>query len=90
MHLSPSRTREFEIAASLPERNRQNLPRPNFVDFPHVACGPAFCRTLTWYIGTAPGHLALGFEITILGMSGRLGLAGISVDKSIILVRTID
>jgi len=36
------------------------------------------------------GHLALGFDLTILSILGLLGLAGILVNNSIILVRTVD
>ena len=36
------------------------------------------------------GHLLLGFDLTILSMIGLLGLSGILVNNSIILVRTVD
>ena len=42
------------------------------------------------FVGTVLGHLALGFDITILSMIGLLGLSGILVNNSIILVRTVD
>ena len=42
------------------------------------------------FVGTVLGHLLLGFDITILSMIGLLGLSGILVNNSIILVRTVD
>ena len=42
------------------------------------------------FVGTVLGHLLLGFDVTILSMIGLLGLSGILVNNSIILVRTID
>ena len=42
------------------------------------------------FVGTVLGHLALGFDVTILSMIGLLGLSGILVNNSIILVRTVD
>ena len=42
------------------------------------------------FVGTVLGHLTLGFDITILSLIGLLGLSGILVNNSIILVRTID
>ena len=42
------------------------------------------------FVGTVVGHMALGFDITILSVIGLLGLSGILVNNSIILVRTID
>lgn len=42
------------------------------------------------FVGTVLGHLALGFDITILSMIGLLGLSGILVNNAIILVRTVD
>ena len=42
------------------------------------------------FVGTVLGHLALGFDLTILSMIGLLGLSGILVNNSIILVRTVD
>ncbi|MDE0275582.1 MAG: efflux RND transporter permease subunit [Defluviicoccus sp.] len=42
------------------------------------------------FVGAVLGHLALGFDLTILSILGLLGLAGILVNNSIILVRTVD
>ena len=42
------------------------------------------------FVGMVLGHLLLGFDITILSMIGLLGLSGILVNNSIILVRTVD
>ena len=42
------------------------------------------------FVGAVLGHLALGFDLTILSVFGLLGLAGILVNNSIILVRTVD
>ena len=42
------------------------------------------------FVGAVLGHLALGFDLTILSIFGLLGLAGILVNNSIILVRTVD
>ncbi len=42
------------------------------------------------FIGVALGHLLLGFDLTILSIIGLLGLSGIVVNDSIILVSTID
>ncbi|MCY4547036.1 MAG: efflux RND transporter permease subunit [Defluviicoccus sp.] len=42
------------------------------------------------FVGAVLGHLALGFDLTILSMIGLLGLSGILVNNSIILVRTVD
>ena len=36
------------------------------------------------------GHLVLGFDLTILSLIGLLGLSGIAINDSIILVSTID
>ena len=41
-------------------------------------------------IGAVLGHLLLGFDLTILSMIALLGLSGILVNDSIILVSTID
>jgi multidrug efflux pump subunit AcrB len=42
------------------------------------------------FIGAAVGHLLLGFDLTILSMVALVGLSGIVVNDSIILVSTID
>ena len=42
------------------------------------------------FVGAVLGHLLLGFDLTILSILGLLGLAGILVNNSIILVRTVD
>ena len=42
------------------------------------------------FVGAVLGHLLLGFDLTILSIFGLLGLAGILVNNSIILVRTAD
>ena len=42
------------------------------------------------FVGAVLGHLVLGFDLTILSVFGLLGLAGILVNNSIILVRTVD
>ena len=42
------------------------------------------------FVGAVLGHLLLGFDLTILSIFGLLGLAGILVNNSIILVRTVD
>ena len=42
------------------------------------------------FVGAAFGHLLLGFDMTILSIIGLLGLSGIVVNDSIILVSTID
>ena len=42
------------------------------------------------FVGTVLGHLMLGFDVTILSMIALLGLSGILVNNSIILVRTVD
>lgn len=41
-------------------------------------------------IGAVAGHLVLGYDITILSLVALIGLAGILVNNSIILVSTID
>lgn len=41
-------------------------------------------------VGAALGHLLLGFDLTILSLIGLLGLSGIVVNDSIILVSAID
>ncbi len=41
-------------------------------------------------IGAVGGHLLLGFDLTILSLIGLLGLSGIVVNDSIILVSAID
>ncbi len=41
-------------------------------------------------IGVVAGHLILGYDITILSLVALIGLAGILVNNSIILVSTID
>ena len=42
------------------------------------------------FVGTVLGHMLLGFDVTILSTIGLLGLSGILVNNSIILVRTVD
>ena len=42
------------------------------------------------FIGAAAGHLLLGFDLTILSLIGLLGLSGIAINDSIILVSAID
>ena len=42
------------------------------------------------FVGAAVGHYLLGFEITILSLIALIGLSGIVVNDSIILVSTID
>jgi multidrug efflux pump subunit AcrB len=42
------------------------------------------------FIGAAFGHLLLGFDLSLLSIIGLLGLSGIVVNDSIILVSTID
>lgn len=42
------------------------------------------------FVGTVVGHLVLGFDLTILSMVALIGLSGIVVNDSIILVSTID
>ena len=42
------------------------------------------------FVGAVLGHLLMGFDLTILSIFGLLGLAGILVNNSIILVRTVD
>ncbi len=41
------------------------------------------------FVGTTVGHLLLGFDLTILSMIALVGLSGIVVNDSIILVTTI-
>ncbi len=41
-------------------------------------------------VGAVLGHYALGFDVTILSLIGLLGVSGIVVNDSIILVTTID
>ncbi len=41
-------------------------------------------------IGSVVGHLLMGFDLTILSIIGLVGLSGIVVNDSIILVSTID
>jgi multidrug efflux pump subunit AcrB len=41
------------------------------------------------FVGTVIGHLVLGFDLTILSMIALVGLSGIVVNDSIILVTTI-
>ena len=41
-------------------------------------------------VGAVVGHLVLGFDLTILSLIGLLGLSGIAINDSIILVSTID
>lgn len=42
------------------------------------------------FVGAAVGHFLLGFELTILSLIALIGLSGIVVNDSIILVSTID
>lgn len=42
------------------------------------------------FVGAAIGHILLGFDLTILSMVALVGLSGIVVNDSIILVTTID
>jgi multidrug efflux pump subunit AcrB len=42
------------------------------------------------FVGAAFGHYLLGFDLTILSMIALIGLSGIVVNDSIILVSTID
>lgn len=42
------------------------------------------------FVGAVLGHMVMGFDLTILSMFGLLGLAGILVNDSIILVSRID
>jgi len=42
------------------------------------------------FVGAAVGHYLLGYEITILSLIALIGLSGIVVNDSIILVSTID
>ncbi|MGY8998720.1 MAG: efflux RND transporter permease subunit, partial [Rhodospirillales bacterium] len=42
------------------------------------------------FIGTAFGHWLLGYNLTILSLVGLIGLSGIIINGSIILVTTID
>ncbi len=42
------------------------------------------------FIGAAWGHYLMGFDLTILSMIALLGLAGIVVNDSIVLITTID
>jgi multidrug efflux pump subunit AcrB len=42
------------------------------------------------YLGAVAGHWLLGFDLTILSMIGLLGLAGILVNDSIVLVARFD
>ena len=42
------------------------------------------------FVGAVLGHLLLGFDLTILSMVALIGLSGIVVNDSIILVSTID
>ena len=42
------------------------------------------------FVGATIGHLLLGFDLTILSMVALIGLSGIVVNDSIILVSTID
>lgn len=42
------------------------------------------------FIGAAIGHWLMGFDLTILSMIALLGLAGILVNDSIVLITTID
>ena len=53
----------------------------------------AAARLATWnfgFIGATLGHLFMGFDLTILSMIALLGLAGIVVNDSIVLIITID
>ena len=42
------------------------------------------------FVGAALGHYVMGFDLTILSMIALLGLAGILVNDSIVLISTID
>jgi len=42
------------------------------------------------FVGAALGHLVMGFDLTILSMIALLGLAGIAVNDSIVLISTVD
>jgi multidrug efflux pump subunit AcrB len=42
------------------------------------------------FVGTVLGHMVMGFDITILSLVSLLGLSGILVNDSIIMVTTID
>ncbi len=42
------------------------------------------------FVGATLGHLAMGFDLTILSMIALLGLSGILVNDSIVLITTID
>lgn len=42
------------------------------------------------FVGAALGHLLLGFDLTVLSLVAMVGLSGIVVNDSIILVTTID
>jgi multidrug efflux pump subunit AcrB len=42
------------------------------------------------FVGAVVGHLLLGFDLTILSLVALIGLSGIAVNDSIILVSTID
>jgi multidrug efflux pump subunit AcrB len=42
------------------------------------------------FVGAVSGHLLLGYDLTILSLISLVGLSGIVVNDSIILVRTID
>ena len=42
------------------------------------------------FVGAVLGHLLLGYDLTILSLISLVGLSGIVVNDSIILVRTID
>jgi len=42
------------------------------------------------FVGAVIGHLLLGYDLTVLSLIAMVGLSGIVVNDSIILVRTID
>ena len=42
------------------------------------------------FVGAVLGHLLLGYDLTVLSLISLVGLSGIVVNDSIILVRTID
>lgn len=42
------------------------------------------------FIGAALGHFVMGYDLTILSMIALLGLSGIAVNDSIVLITTID
>ena len=42
------------------------------------------------FVGAVLGHLLMSFDLTILSIFGLLGLAGILVNNSIVMVRTVD